>query len=72
MPKYKVFFQLYGNKMCKEVDAMDRYEAENMIRDELVIDETRKMDDEPEVKPTINSTNDAVDMLNGLFGRFSK
>ena len=73
MLKYKVFFQLYGTKMCKEVMAMDKYDAENMIRDELLIDEVRKMDNEPEPKPTNTFNGENVeDVLMSMFGGFKK
>ena len=76
MPKYKVFFQIYGNKMCKEVEAKDKYAAEKMIQNELMIDEVRKMDNEPEPKeePFDGGFGDRnpLDVFKDLFGGFKK
>jgi len=44
MPHYKVKFELYGKKMQTEIEAESIKDAENKIRQKVVIHEVRMID----------------------------
>jgi hypothetical protein len=44
MPTYKVKFELYGKKMQTEIEAESIRDAENKIRQKVVIHEVRRID----------------------------
>lgn len=63
MPKFKVYFQIYGKKMVATVDAATAKEARLMILEKLQIDLVEKLEEQ---KPP--SDEDMLQGLKDIFG----
>jgi len=68
MNKYKVYFQFNGKKMAMEVEADDRYDAENIVYDKLKIDAVKLIEgSEPSKESNNMFDGDSMDFLKGMF-----
>ena len=67
MNTYKLYFNFFGKKMKYEIEAYDKYEAEELLRDKIIIDSV-KLTNGTEPSPQQFPNTDGLDSLKDIFG----
>lgn len=67
--KYKIYFSIFGKKMQTEIEAYDKYGAEEILRDKIKIDQIDVISTQDVKEKTKNklSDNDVLDYLKDMF-----
>jgi hypothetical protein len=66
---YKVYFEFLGKKMQMSVDAVNRYDAEDIVRNKIIIHSVKLIEgQEKSESMSEEMQSENVEFLKGMFG----
>lgn len=84
MPDYKIYFQIYGKKMLRNVTAINEAEAKEKVRNDLTFDKVEVVEVKTEQQKAQEKLEDVInrhggtkkdtyrDLMDQIFGGFPK